>query len=319
MDLATEARQGWIIEQAERLTGRRLAAPTIVTDTSDFMAIDRDAIVELVGHLYLITGTEREKRFGLIDEPKFWVKRALSLLTGRRYILKLVFHEQFRVNVGRLSIRCTRSGEKEGRVLDLVRGDPRFMQGTAATDGRGNLVRVIDFIDGTNLLSFLAALGGPYDEYFVNLLPGLLARAAESFAAIQRLHEVGLCHGDIRNDHLLFDSHARPWRWIDFDLDQDSNAYDVWALGNILHCIVGRGFVTFRETLEKRPELAGKLVDDDASVFFPFRIMNLKAVYPCIPKALNDVLLRFAVGSRTPYDAARQVVEDLGAAMTAMS
>ena len=49
---------------------------------------------------------EREGRFGLGGEPKFWVKRALTLDTGRTHILKLVFHEEFTLRVGALPFKC---------------------------------------------------------------------------------------------------------------------------------------------------------------------------------------------------------------------
>ena len=126
---------------------------SIVDDTTNYMAIDHDHVVELEGTLFLIRGNEHEGRFGIDDQPKFWVKRAIDLLTGRMHILKLVFHEEFHAQVGSLHVKCVRSPEKEGQVLELVRDDPRFMQGRTARDVRGNLVRVIDHIPGVDLLS----------------------------------------------------------------------------------------------------------------------------------------------------------------------
>jgi hypothetical protein len=37
----------------------------------------------------------REGRFGIDDQPKYWVKKAVELETGELRILKLVFHEEF--------------------------------------------------------------------------------------------------------------------------------------------------------------------------------------------------------------------------------
>jgi len=304
--------EAWIVDRVEHLAHRRLArAPTVRRDTSNFMAIDRDDVVELGGELYLVTCTEQERRFGLEGEPKFWVKRALSLATGRMHILKLVFHEVFLVHIRTQQIRCVRSAEKEGRVLDLTRGDERFMQGRAVRDSAGNLVRVLDFISGVDLLTRLNSRPSPHEEYFRGEFPALLARTVDAMAAIARLHEAGLCHGDIRNDHVLVDHGSGRFKWIDFDLMQESPDFDVWALGNILHCVVGQGFVTFQQVMRDRPDLAPLLSTADASVFFPNRIMNLEKVYPYVPAKLNAVLMRFAEGGGAPYASVQQIVDDL--------
>ncbi|MBS1859808.1 MAG: hypothetical protein JST11_30840 [Acidobacteria bacterium] len=114
------------------------------------------------------------------------------------------------------------------RVLVLVRDDLRFMRGRAVADSRGNMPRI--------LAAVAAGLGG-----------------------IQGLHDAGLCHADIRNDHPLIECATGSYQWIDVDLDEDSPAFDVWSAGNILHCVAGRGFVTFHEAIRARPELASQL------------------------------------------------------------
>lgn len=75
--------------------------------------------------------------------------------------------------------------------------------------------------------------------------------------------------------------------------------------------MVGRGFVSFRDVIQTSPELAGRLSDDDASVFFPHRVMNLRKVFPYVPAKLNDVLLRFSAGAQVFYDKMSQVADDL--------
>ncbi len=306
------ATESWIADRVECLAHRRLShPPTMWRDTSNFMAIDRDDIVELGGELYLVTCTEQERRFGLEGEPKFWVKRALSLASGRMHILKLVFNEVFQVHIRSQRIRCVRSAEKEGRVLDLTRGDQRFMQGFTVRDSAGNLVRVVDFIAGVDLLTLLNSRTTPHEEYVRVELPALLSRTIVAFAAIGRLHDAGLCHGDIRNDHLLVEHGSGCFKWIDFDLMQQGRDFDLWALGNILHCVAGKGFVTFQQVLRDRPELAPRLSMADASVFFPNRIMNLEKVYPYVPAKLNAVLMRFAEGGGAAYGTVQQIVDDL--------
>jgi hypothetical protein len=309
----------WVKRRIRRFTDRTLSGrPVVFDDTSNFMSIERDHIIDLNGELFLVRCNEREGRFGLDDQPKFWVKRAIALDTGRTYILKLVFHEEFKVQIGSLSVKCKRSEEKEGRVLGIVRGDLRFMQGRTARDAHGNLVRVIDFIKGMDLFNYLHSLSPSHQEYLETLFPEILMKTMECFRAIQFLHESGHCHGDIRNDHIFIEEGTGRWRWIDFDLTQDFCDFDVWSAGNILHYIVGKGHVKFRDVTKAQPELMDKLTEDDASAFYPYRIMNLRKVYSYLPEKINDILMRFSVGAHTNYDRMEQILDDLGDCASAM-
>jgi len=307
-----DSRAEWIARQAEIHTGAPFSGPPkVFTDTTAYMYIDRGHIIDLDGRLYLVRGNETEGRFGLDEQPKFWVKRAISLSDGRMQILKLVCKEAFKIQVGRFEITCTRSGKKEAEVLRLAHGDTRFMQGHSAQDVRGNLVRVIDYIRGTDLLSHIHNLNMSHEKYFHECFPSLLERTIRAAKAIQFLNENGLCHGDIRNDHILIEKESGAFRWIDFDLTQDFPAFDLWSLGNILHCVVAKGFLSFRDAIREKPMLSGSLCEEDASSFFPHRIMNLRKVYPYVPDKLNKILLRFSKGTQTFYDSVAQFVEDL--------
>ncbi|MGA2149541.1 MAG: hypothetical protein ABSH49_31800 [Bryobacteraceae bacterium] len=178
-------RDKWIRRRAEYLTNEPLAVPPLVwDDTTNYMSMERGHVVDLEGDVFLIRSNEHEGRFGIDDQPKFWVKRVLSLDSGRTYILKLSCQEEFKVHVGAHEFKCYRSAEKEAQVLTLVCGDRRFMQGRAARDSRGNLVRIIEFIAGTDLLSYLQSVHFRHDEYFHALLPGILADVANALAAI---------------------------------------------------------------------------------------------------------------------------------------
>jgi len=310
--MSYEARETWITRRVEMLTGQTLTAPPrVFKDTTGFMYIDRGDVIDLEGRLFLVRGHEKEGRFGIDEQPKFWVKRAWGLEDGRRYILKLRWEESFRIQIGHMEVFCARSGEKEARVLELVRGDRRFMQGCSARDSQDNLIRAIDFIDGTDLIHYLDGLDVPHERYFHELFPRILAETVGAFRAIQLLDDNGLCHGDIRNDHILVERGTGKFRWIDFDLDQNSSRYDLWCLGNVLHFVVGKGFITFRELIEARPELADRFTVEDASVFFPNRLMNLSKAYGYVPGKLNEVLTRFSIGATACYDTIAQVVDDL--------
>ena len=309
----------WVQERLRHLGMPLLAGrPVVWRDTSHYMSIERDHIIDLEGEPFLIRGNEREGRFGLDDQPKFWVKRALDLNTGQMHILKLAIQESFKVSVGPIEVLCVRSAEKESKVLDLVRGDPRFMQGRSVRDSRGNPVQVIDFIRGTDLLTYLDSFPMPHEEYCRTLLPAVLAKVTDNLAALGHLHEAGLCHGDIRNDHLLVESETGTYKWIDFDLDQGFAEFDIWSVGNILHYVAAKGFMTFRDAIGAWPELSGKFSRDDASVFFPHRVMNLGKIYPYLPEKLNRVLLRFSFGARAPYDRICQITDDLADSLASL-
>lgn len=296
-----------------------LAGPSVVwQDTSNYMAIERDHVVVLEDTPFLIRGNEREGRFGLDEQPKFWVKRAVDLNDGRVYVLKLPIEESFKVTVGSVEFLCARSAIKESKVLALVRGDSRFMQGRTLRDARNNPVRVIDFIRGNDLITQLDSLRVSHEEYCRSALSRILSKLTHSLAGLTLLHEAKLCHGDIRNDHLLVERDTLCFKWIDFDLDQGFKAFDVWSVGNVLHFIVAKGFMTFRDAIETWPDLSAKLARDDASVFFPHRVMNLGKIYPYLPERLNRVLLRFSAGAPTRYDRVSQITDDLREALSFM-
>ena len=307
---------GFLRRRALELAGMALNdAPRVLRDTSNFMAIDRGDILDLEGHPYLVCGNEREGRFGIDEQPKYWVKRALSLLSGRTYVIKLVFLESFSTGVHGEQYPCERSAPKEAKVLDAVRGHPNFMHGRAVMDEAGNLVRIIDFIQGETLLAYLGSLLMPHEEYVYQELPRVLAETHDCFAGIAYLHGLDLCHGDIRNDHILLDEQTGWARWIDFDFTRPSLEFDVWSLGNVLNCVLAKGFLTFHSLRRSQPDLLDRLTEEDASAFFRHRVMNLDKVYPYLPHCLARMLRRFAVGTCARYDRADQLVEDLASCM----
>jgi hypothetical protein len=298
-----------IRDRIEELTGRRAPRRLPRTgDTTEFMNISRGHVLELGGRHFFIEGEMREGRFGLDDDPKYWVKKALELESGERRVLKLVFLEEFRIRIGLLAVRCRRDAEKEARVLDEVRGDFRYMQGETVPDDRGNPVRVIDFIPGKSLYRFLSDLAVPHREYFETTFPGVLGRFVGSVEAIADLHAAGLHHGDIRTDHIFVERGTGRYRWIDFDLRQDVSDFDVWSLGNVLLYAVGKGECTFHSVGKANAE---RLRTADASAFFPHRVMNLRKVYPYIPTDLNEILMHFSYGTDDFYETARQILDDL--------
>jgi hypothetical protein len=180
----------------------------IHTDTSDFFRVEYGDVVVLNAHPYLVRHNAREGRFGIDDDVKFWVKRAIDLKNGAPKILKLVFYEKFTSHIGSIAFECFRSPRKEARILDLVAGHKNFMHGHAIKDQAKNLIRVLDFIKGQALYSYVEGLGLDHQTYFYEQMPVILNNFIECIEAVRFLHEHGEKHGDIRRDHILIDRHS---------------------------------------------------------------------------------------------------------------
>lgn len=276
----------------------------IITDTTEWMDICRGQVFRLDGRDFLVKGNARETRFGIEGQPKPWVFNVVEMATGESKIIKTVFHEEFHVRIGLFKMRCYRSSRKEARVLDLVKGDRRFMQGHTLLDEKGNHVRIIDFIRGQTFFNYIALLNKSHDQYYHEDLPGLLWKLRESIEAIQFLHGEKTCHGDIRNDHIIIETGTGLFRWIDFDLTQDVSDFDVWSIGNILSYAVAKGIRSFHQVLKDKSfpaEVRDSIRPEDASAFYEYRIMNLKKLYPYIPPKLNELLLHFTIRPKAYY------------------
>jgi hypothetical protein len=288
----------------------------VYEDTSDFMRISYGDVVQVGGLHYLVLRDESERRFG-IEDPKYWVKRSIVLETGERRILKLVFHESFDMDVGPLKVRCYRSPEKEARVLDLVRGDERFMQGVWAVDEKGNNIRIIEVISGRRLDEAVEEMDVDHKTYFFDLFPGILEKFIGSCEAIGMIHVYGERHGDIRRDHLWLETGTERYRWIDFDYAYDfqENPYglDLFGLGSILIFLVGKGQYTVSKirTMGFGEKFFGSLSLDDFSLLFKNRFVNLRRLFPYVPTELNRVLLHFSQGSEVFYETVEEFLEDL--------
>jgi hypothetical protein len=258
----------------------------------------------------------REGRFGLDDEPKYWVRKAVDLLNGSRKIIKLVFHEEIEARIGDIVFKCVRSPGKEADILKLVRGHTNFMQGTAVLDEAGNIIRILDNIRGKQLDDLVFRLNEDHEEYFFQYLPGLLEIFVGLVEAIGFLHDHGHKHGDIRRDHILHDRENNCYRWIDFDYDYMHMAsmfsYDLFGLGNILIFLVGGGDLTIQQlTTENAPALQN-LASEDMNIIFNNRVANIQKIYPYVPDALNYILLHFSNGANLYYENTEQLLEGLG-------
>lgn len=289
----------------------------VITDTTEIFSIDYGDIIQLGEKRYSVKGHERERRFGM-EDPKFWVKRVIDLETGEKKLIKLSFLESFMTNFGGAGVRCFRSPEKEARILELVKGHPYFMQGIPFKDEKGNIIRVLDIVPGQNFFLFVNSLEMAYGSYFEEMLPQILKNLIKSFEAIRFLHLKGFKHGDIRNDHIIVDKNNGNYVWIDFDYDYEAleNPFglDVFGMGNILINAIGKG-IHSAHTILNDPATYGDLKDrlepGDFSIIHRRRFINLRKLYPVIPKMLNDILMHFSRGSNVYYETADEIIEDL--------
>jgi hypothetical protein len=287
------------------------------SDTTDFFAIDYDDEILIGGKRYIVKGFARELRFG-IEDPKFWVKRVVDLDTGERKIIKLTFFESFETHIGGVKIRCFRNPAKEGKILELVKNHPSYMQGEAYLDTKDNVVRVLNVVRGPNFFNYIDHYKMRYEDYFQHELPEILKKIVQAFEAIRFLHINGFKHGDIRNDHIILNRSNGNYVWIDFDYDYEATenpfGLDIFGLGNILMYAIGQGFHNLPMIASDR-KLYGDLIDrvrpEDFSILDKWRFINLRKLYPIIPKMLNDLLMHFSQGAHVYYEVVEELIEDL--------
>jgi tRNA A-37 threonylcarbamoyl transferase component Bud32 len=287
---------------------------TVFEDTSEFMSIDAGDILRLSGDDYLVMGHAREGRFGIDEQPKFWVKTSIDLTTGAKKIIKMVFREKFNSRIGETVFRCLRSPEKESAILRKMHGHQNFMHGQAVHDAAGNIVRIIDFISGPSLYTYLREQKMAHEDYYRQELSKVMQLFMKCIEAIAHLHKQGLHHGDIRADHIIIKNKTDTYTWIDFDYEVEYVNYDLFCLGNVLQQVVGKGrhsLDDIRLRPSNYPYFNNTLVPSDMSLMFRHRVANVRKLYPYISEALNKILMRFSVGATDSYKNVDSLLDDL--------
>ena len=287
----------------------------LYTDTTEFMNIDHGDVILVGGLHYLVLRNEKESSFG-VEDPKYWVKRCRELETGERRILKLVFYEKFPINLGDIDVVAYRSPRKEARILDLVRGDDRFMQGFSVDDSAGNNVRILSVVRGKRLADMVDELDVDHRAYFFDYLPEILEKFLVACEGIRLLHVHGENHGDIRRDHLFVEYSTGNYVWIDFDYTYDFHenpfGLDLFGLGNMLLFLVGKRFYTphnLSQFLHKEHQEVFEY--NDFSMLFKSRLVNLGKVYSYLPEELLVVLMHFSLGAHIFYTYIDDFLTDL--------
>jgi hypothetical protein len=287
-------------------------------DTSDFTSIDYGDVIHVDDRYFLVVGYTKEGRFGIDDQPKQWVPKVFDLLSGERCIMKLAFHETYTIHIGTFEVLCYRSPEKEARVIEYVRGNPYFMQGYATLDEAGNLVRILEVINGKRLDQHVNDIDVDHRTYLESHLRDILKHFMFSVEAICLLHSQGMKHGDIRRDHILVDYEDGRYRWIDFDYDfylpERPFALDLFGLGNVLLYLVGRqNFRPF--DIRNNPEWGERVLmtigREDLSLVAGDRVFNLQKLFPYLPEELNNILLHFSSGTSVMYNSVEEFRDDL--------
>jgi len=289
----------------------------IFTDTSDFYSIDCGDKIVVGERILTVTGHERERRFG-IEDPKMWVKRAVDDATGEKKIVKLSFLESFYTTLAGVKIRCFRNPEKEGQILSLVRDHPYFMQGESYHDPQGNNIRVIDIVRGPNFFNYINSFKMKHLQYFNEIFPNILKKLIKAFEAIRFLHINDYRHGDIRNDHIVYQRKTDNYVWIDFDYDYSATenpyAMDIFGLGNILLYATGKGFHDLYMIMHNSKfygDLQDNLEEGDFSLLDKWRFVNLQKFFPYIPKMLNNILMHFSKRTNVYYETIDEFLEDI--------
>ena len=304
-------------DRIEEVTERKIRGPLIIKeDTTHYMNISSGNVLRLNGNDYYVRGDASEGRFGIDDQPKFWVKYATDLETGEKKIIKLVFQEDFTSRFGSFLVRGTRSPEKEAQVLDIVRGHGNFMQGRSGEDRIGNLVRIIDFVRGPSLYNYINRLKMDHETYFHDYLPGIMEKLLEALEAMAFLEKEGEHHGDIRTDHIIIDSNTKNYVWIDFDFKISHTDFDLWSIGGVLVSVVGKGAHTVHDVVrdpESYPVDIEKISFSPENNFLLLknRITNLRQLFPYIPEELNQILKNFSIGTEYFYENVRSIINDL--------
>jgi hypothetical protein len=289
----------------------------IFTDTTEFFNIERGDIIQVGEKHYEVVGYAREQLFGL-EDPKFWVKRVIESETGKRKLIKLAFFESFESALGGIKIRYFRDPDKEAKILELVKDDPNFMHGKSYSDSNGNNVRILDLVSGPNFSVYINSIHKNHEAYFHTVLPDVLRNLVKAFEAIRFLHVHGFKHGDIRKEHILVQRDIDNYVWIDFDYDFEAGEnpfiVDLFELGNILLLAIGRGFHDL-PMIEHNTSTYGDLIDrlspEDFSLLKKWRFINLRKLYPYVPKLLNDILMHFSIASEVCYESVEEIIEDL--------
>lgn len=285
-------------------------------DTSEFMSIGPGDVIAVGDRHFLVHRDAVEQGFAYKD-TKFWVKKCMELETGDPKLLKLVFHESFFLKYGAVSIKCYRSPRKEGRMLDLVRGDLRYMQGRTALDEAGNPIRIIDIISGKRIDYVTARIKADHATYFRDHFPDLYRKFIGACEAIGDLHEQGELHGDINLDHLMKEYETGALRWIDFDYAYEASAnpfaLDLFGLGRILACIAGKWLYTPHILRALDMGVPEDLRKEDFSCVHKNEIMNLRKLFPHVPEDLNRILLHFSEAAEIGYDSVAEFVEAMRA------
>lgn len=308
-----------------RVTRHMRKRTRVFADTSDFTSIDYGDIICVDNRYFLITSFTKEGRFGVDDQIKPWVPKVEDLESGRSYILKLVFLETFDVTFGPYTIPFFRNPDKEARVLELTRGHPHFMQGHSVKDTAGNIVRILEIVNGARLDKVIHRSKTPHEQYYYEELPNILRNFKDCMNSITLLHYEGMRHGDIRRDHVYVERKSGRYIWIDFDYDyyipERPFAIDLFELGNIMIYLTGRDDFhprTILSTPGMGEQVLANIDPQDYSLLATNKVINIKKLYPYVSDQLNNIFIHFSKGANVFYESIKELSDDFHNAIEKM-
>lgn len=209
--------------------------------------------------------------------------------------------------------------DREGELLETVRGRPRFVQILAVgVSSEGDRFIVTEWLDGETLREVVRA--GPRSlEYTIDVTLQLLA-------GLEHLHSQSIIHRDIKPDN-IFVMHGRQTKILDFgiafDMKEESRLTSYGVVLGTGPYVQPRLMVPDRVTPDKTADIysAGVVLYEMISGVCPFlgpsEDKHLKERGPqmlpreIIPADLQDILVRMLGGGEPPYHNIAEVIRDL--------
>jgi len=270
-------------------------------------------------HAILDQELRKGRPFGLEDEPKYWVRRAIDLEDGSTKILQARVHEKFETTIGEVVIERFRSPRKEARILDLVRGHRNFMHGSLVLDEAGNNVRILEYIRGRRYDASLS-ISEPITTITSTHFPKVLEEYIELVTAIQFLPRSRgkAWRYQARPHHPGPGNRLQPVDRLRLQLSAWREHVQLRSAGPRQHPdLPGRPRRHPRDrTLPQHPKALQSLTSRDIAITFKNRVANVRKVLSVRAGFLEPDAPAFFRGAKVFYENSGRCSTDLARATT---
>jgi hypothetical protein len=274
-------------KQADLLNSIKADTP-VMQDTTLYKEIGIGDIIELESLRYKVIENA---------EPPA-VKKACEIATGKIVWLKFQ--------------RDITASEREADVLSLLRRKPLsgFCKGKTLKDKAGNIVNVIDNIEGSTLYQIVTGSPLAPEEYFERHFIDIAKKLIIAGKALALFHEeFTQAHGDVHSHNILIEeSTGRPF-WIDFHVEGDLMYLDIDGFINMLLFLALKpdgGLERYNIGDFPDEEFADWEISWDDET-----IINAKRFRSYIPDDLNAIFLRSSRTDENEYKNIRELISDL--------